>query len=83
MPAAPGRRRSPECRGLGRARTGCLSILWITPPDAQVQFDIKDAGSGCLLRWTLTDTISPGPLLAGHMCKRLNVFMNAELRSWQ
>ncbi len=36
-----------------------------------------------MLRWTLTDTISPGPLLAGHMCKRLNVFMNAELRSWQ
>jgi hypothetical protein len=56
------------------------SSIWVKRPAAQVRFDIEGAGPGCLLRWTLLDAEDPGPALVGHMCKRLNILINAELR---
>jgi hypothetical protein len=56
------------------------SSIWLERPAAQVRFDIEDDGGGCLLRWTLVDAEDPGPAVVGHMCKRLNVLINAELR---
>lgn len=45
-----------------------------------MRFDIESALQGCHLRWTLLDLDNPGPALVGHMCKRLNQIINAELR---
>lgn len=56
------------------------SSIWRKRPEAQVRFDIEPAGQGCDLRWTLLDVEDPGPALVGHMCKRLNQLINAELR---
>ena len=49
-------------------------------PDARVRYDIEPTAQGCELRWTLLDVDDPGPALVGHMCKRLNQLINAELR---
>ena len=56
------------------------SSIWVKRPQAQVRFDLEQAGQGCYLRWTLTDVDDPGDALVGHMRKRLNVLVNAELR---
>jgi hypothetical protein len=56
------------------------SSIWMKRPEAQVRFDIEPGRSGCGLRWTLLDVDDPGPALVGHMCKRLNQLINAELR---
>lgn len=56
------------------------SSIWVKRPDAQVRFDLEADGQGCLLRWTLTDVEDPGPAVVGHLRKRLNVLINAELR---
>jgi hypothetical protein len=59
------------------------SSLWPRCPDAQVRFDLHDdaEGSGTDLRWTLSvEEPAPSASLIGHMCKRLNVLINAELR---
>lgn len=59
------------------------SSLWTRRPDAQVRFDLPhDAGrAGTDLRWTLlvADAL-PDPPLLGHMRKRLNQLINANLR---
>ena len=56
------------------------SSIWTKRPDARVRFDIESGDQGCDLRWTLLDVNDPGPALVGHMCKRLNQIINAELR---
>jgi hypothetical protein len=56
------------------------SSLWPSRPDAQIQFDLT-ASSGTYLRWTLlVDEPSPDASKLGHMRKRLNVLINANLR---
>jgi len=50
----------------------------VTP--SPVRFDIELGGHGCDLRWTLLDFEDPVPALVGHMCKRLNQLIIAELR---
>lgn len=55
------------------------SSIWIKRPAAQIRFDIKTMDTA-LDRWTLLDIEDPGLELVGHMCKRLNVLINAELR---
>jgi len=56
------------------------SSLWPSRPDAQVQFDLSP-GSGTSLRWTLlVDEPKPDPSKLGHLCKRINVLINANLR---
>lgn len=56
------------------------SSIWVKQPKAQIRFDISPDGQGCRLRWTLLDDEDPGPERVGHMRKRLNQLINAELR---
>lgn len=59
------------------------SSLWPVRPDARIRFDLPyDAGQqGTDLLWTLeVDEPEPEAPLLGHMRKRLNVLINAELR---
>jgi len=58
------------------------SSLWSKRPDARVRFDVaSDGGAGTRLRWTLLVTDPPpDPSLLGHMRKRLNQLINANLR---
>jgi hypothetical protein len=58
------------------------SSLWVKRPDATVTFDLPArADGGTDLQWTL-DVVEPAPgdALIGHMRKRLNQLINAELR---
>ncbi len=58
------------------------SSLWDKRPDAQVRFDLSaDGAGGTLLRWTLLVAEPlPDPSLLGHLRKRLNELINANLR---
>jgi hypothetical protein len=59
------------------------SSLWTKRPDAIVRFDLPaDAGGyGTDLRWTLlVDEPMPDAALVGHLRKRLNQLINANLR---
>jgi hypothetical protein len=58
------------------------SSLWIKRPDATVTFELPPGfGGGTELRWTL-HVVEPVPAqaLIGHMRKRLNELINANLR---
>lgn len=66
------------------ARPGSVtwSSLFVKRPDAVVRFDItSDGGAGTDLRWTLL-VAEPMPAEAqiGHMRKRMNELINADLR---
>lgn len=58
------------------------SSIWSRRPDAVVRFDLpSDGGGGTDLRWTLLVAEPlPESSLLGHMCKRLNQLINANLR---
>lgn len=58
------------------------SSIWIKRPDAVIEFDLPPDGSGGTeLCWTLlVDDPEPDPALVGHLRRRLNVLINAELR---
>ncbi|TWG22587.1 hypothetical protein FHX75_121118 [Micromonospora palomenae] len=58
------------------------SSIWRKRPDARVRFDLPpDGGGGTDLRWTLfLAEPTPEPALLGHMRKRLNQLINANLR---
>ncbi|GGK99500.1 hypothetical protein [Mangrovihabitans endophyticus] len=58
------------------------SSLWEKRPDAQVRFDLaSDGTAGTRLRWTLfVEEPIPDPSLLGHLRKRLNELINANLR---
>lgn len=59
------------------------SSLWVRRPDARVRFDLPHDGQhqGTDLRWTLlVEGEAPEPTLLGHMRKRLNQLINANLR---
>jgi hypothetical protein len=46
-----------------------------------VRFDLAGDDGGTMLRWTLSvEEPDPGAGLTGHLCKRLNQLVNAELR---
>ncbi|MFI9638668.1 hypothetical protein ACIG87_01180 [Micromonospora sp. NPDC051925] len=58
------------------------SSLWPRRPDAHIRFDLaSDGRQGTQLRWTLlvADPL-PDPSLLGHLRKRLNELVNANLR---
>ncbi|SCG46188.1 hypothetical protein [Micromonospora humi] len=58
------------------------SSLWPRRTDARVRFELaSDGGCGCLLRWRLLVTEPlPDASLVGHLRKRLNRLINADLR---
>lgn len=58
------------------------SSLWQKRPDARIRFDVaSDGAAGALLRWTLlVEEPMPDPSLLGHLRKRLNELINANLR---
>jgi hypothetical protein len=58
------------------------SSIWTKRPDAIVRFDLpSDGAGGTDLRWTLlVDEPAPDDALVGHMRKRMNQLVNAELR---
>lgn len=59
------------------------SSLWTKRPDARIRFDLPadHHQQGTDLRWTLlVEESLPEPALLGHMRKRLNQLINANLR---
>lgn len=59
------------------------SSLWDSRPDAVIRFELPldPEGQGTDLTWTLLiDEPEPEPPLLGHLRKRINVLINAELR---
>ncbi|GIH16679.1 hypothetical protein [Rugosimonospora africana] len=58
------------------------SSIWRKRPDAIVRFELpSDGGAGTNLRWILLlEDPMPEPSLIGHMRKRLNQLINANLR---
>ena len=57
------------------------SSIWQLHPHARIRFEIQPDGSGgTQLRWVLTDDKDPGPASVGHMRKRVQQLINAELR---
>ena len=55
--------------------------IWPRRPDAAIRFDLSVGGGGTDLRWTLSvEEPVPDEALVGHLCKRLNQLINAELR---
>ena len=59
------------------------SSLWPQRPDARIRFDLPpdSAGQGTDLTWTLlVEEPEPHPALLGHLRKRINELINAELR---
>ncbi len=57
------------------------SSLWPRRPDAVVRFDLTARGAETLLRWTLlVEPPLPDASLLGHLRKRLNQLINADLR---
>jgi hypothetical protein len=59
------------------------SSLWARRPDARVRFDLprEDGGHGTDLRWVLlVEEPVPDASFLGHLRKRLNELVNADLR---
>ncbi len=59
------------------------SSLWPRRPDARITFELPPgvSGGGTDLRWTLTvDEPAPDDSLTGHMRKRINLLIHANLR---
>lgn len=57
------------------------SSLWVKRPDAVIRFDLSAAASGTDLRWTMyVDEPIPADALIGHLRKRVNQLINADLR---
>ena len=55
--------------------------IWPKRPDAVIRFDLPGSGGGTDLRWTLSvEEPVPDDALVGHLWKRLNQLINAELR---
>lgn len=58
------------------------SSLWPLRPSARIRFELpSDEGSGTDLRWTLeVEPPAPDESAVGHMRKRINQLINANLR---
>ena len=59
------------------------SSLWVRRPDARIRFQLATdrAGHGTELHWTLwVEEPPPDASLLGHMRRRLNELINADLR---
>jgi hypothetical protein len=57
------------------------SSLWLKRPDARLRFDLSPSDGGTDLCWTLqVDEPAPDDALVGHLRKRVNQLINADLR---
>jgi hypothetical protein len=57
------------------------SSLWLKRPDAVIEFELVGASGGTDLRWRLyLDEPLPPDALLGHLRKRVNELINANLR---
>jgi hypothetical protein len=57
------------------------SSLWDCRPDARIRFELPQDGHGTDLHWVLlVDEPVPGASLLGHMRRRINDLINANLR---
>ena len=57
------------------------SSIWLERTDATIRFDLPPGSGGTDLRWTLlVQEPVPDPALLGHLRKRLNRLINADLR---
>ncbi|PPK66879.1 hypothetical protein V5P93_004918 [Actinokineospora auranticolor] len=57
------------------------SSLWVRRADAVVRFELAPRGMGTALRWILTvDEPAPDASLVGHLRRRVNELINADLR---
>ncbi len=57
------------------------SSLWDPRPDARIRFELPQDGYGTDLHWVLlVDEPVPDALLLGHMRRRINELINANLR---
>jgi hypothetical protein len=56
------------------------SSIWQLHPTAQIRFELEPHGAGTQLRWVLLDETDPGAASVGHMRKRIQQLINAELR---
>ena len=74
--------RAPQLIEQQKPNLVVWSSLWERRPDAQVRFDLTSDGSaGTRLRWTLfVAEPLPDASLLGHLRKRLNELINANLR---
>lgn len=75
--------QAPQILHAEHPRQVVWSSLWPRRSDAQVRFDlVPDGAQGTRLRWTLlVAEPMPEPSLLGHLRKRLNELINANLRS--
>jgi hypothetical protein len=78
----PDDERRPETLHAQKPGLVVWSSIWNKRPDALVRFDLpSDGTAGTDLRWTLLLAEPlPEPSLLGHMRKRLNQLINANLR---
>ncbi len=57
------------------------SSIWPKRSDAVIRFNLPPRGGGTNLRWTLSvEEPIPNEALLGHLRKRMNQLINAELR---
>lgn len=57
------------------------SSIWLRRPDAVIRFELPPGGAGTDLRWTLSvEEPEPDAALLGHLRKRMNQLINADLR---
>ncbi|WP_138759406.1 hypothetical protein [Modestobacter altitudinis] len=72
----------PRVRRAGEPGVVVWSSLWPRRPDDVLTFDLRPAGSGAALRWTLTTTGAvPDDSTTGHLRYRVNHLLWSELRS--
>jgi hypothetical protein len=74
--------QSPQLIDAERPDFVVWSSLWEKRSDARIRFDLaSDGAAGTQLRWTLlVQEPMPDPSLLGHLRKRLNELINANLR---
>lgn len=71
----------PKVVDCGRPTYVVWSSIWIRRPDASIRFDLTPARGGTDLRWTLfVDDPMPDDRLIGHLRRRINELINANLR---
>lgn len=73
--------RAPKILDADLPHTVTWSSIWVKRPDAKIRFDLSGGPSGTRLRWTVfVDEPLPDDSLIGHIRKRMNELINANLR---